>query len=75
MLLALRYFAAHLSLPSFFQQQFETDLLRRFSAALDFLAGLDGAHDDADGNHQDRDVLGERVATAKVVHARQHTGD
>jgi hypothetical protein len=44
-------------------------------AALDLFAGLDGADDDSDGDHDDRDVLGHFVATTKVIHSSQHGGD
>ena len=53
----------------------KTDLLGGFAAALDLFAGLDGADDDADGHHQDGEVLGEGVATTEVVHPGQHAGD
>ncbi len=44
-------------------------------AALDLFAGLDGADDDSDGDHDDRDVLGHFVAPTKVIHSSQHGGD
>jgi hypothetical protein len=47
-------------------------LLSGVATAFDFLAGLNGTDDDADGHHDDGDILGELVAPAEVVHARQH---
>jgi hypothetical protein len=44
-------------------------------AALDLFAGLDGAYNDSDGDHDDRDILGQLVSATKVIHSSQHGGD
>lgn len=53
----------------------DAHLFDRVVAALDLLAGLDGADGDADRDHDHRKVFGRFVAAAKVIHPSQHVGN